>query len=184
MSASSSLSAPSPPWCWWDMHCIATLCYGIIHQEEAAVPWADPARCSATGWGWASTLQKWQTGILPFCSQPLNEITSSPALHPGAVPHQGEISPNITPKSSLHVGTLIPKRDFSRSVTVTPDVDQSNLGDGCWTGITVRMQNVLEQVFHFKFTPRLIPEYFSCVEEHLAGVSACCRAGDKMDWLI
>lgn len=46
------------------------------------------------------------------------------------------------------------------------------------------MQNIPEQVFHFKFMPRLIPEYFPCVEKHLAGVSACCRTSDKMDWLI
>lgn len=46
------------------------------------------------------------------------------------------------------------------------------------------MQNILEQVFHFKFMPHLIPEYFPHVEEHLAGVSACCHTGDKMDWLI
>jgi len=61
----------------------------------------------------------------------------------------------------------------------------SKLRKSCsYSGVPVHVQNILEQVFHFKFMPRLVPEYFPGVEEHLAGVSACCRTSDKMDWLI
>lgn len=85
-------------------------------------------------------------------------------------------------------GTSCPKRGnfFLPSVLVSGSRCQlSKVKISCsYSRVHVHVQNILELVFHFKFMLHLIPEYFPCVEKHLAGVSACCRASDKMDWLI
>lgn len=143
---------------------------------------------SPAGAGGSSPLGSWVSTLpspllpgwmLPCEQQPRVGKKDGGELFPIAIPEKSSRSRYFDPKM---FGVFPPPPSVTE---IGSRCRLSKCRKSCsYSRVCVHVQNILEQVFHFKFMSRLIPEYFPRVEEHLAGVSACCRTSDKMDWLI